>query len=419
MIKNRCDNIGRNVLYFYALGLYLFAKDLEISSAYHTVAIIPVFLEAIRYISYGLIVFISIFMTDYSYKVLKRYILFMVFFLIISLKAGSVTILFNFIFIFAAKNIQVRKMIKYVVTLQAILTICIFVSSLTGVIEDWTYMIAGRFRHSMGYGYPNAIPTIYFYTMLAICYLIRNKFKLMHVVVFEAINYLLFSYTKTRTAFAMTAIALFVFWLLKFRKKPLTSTKISRVFYVHSVYLIAIFSIMACFFYNPANPMLRKIDAFISNRLSMGHNALMVNHLTLFGQKIQWYGFGGVGYTIQEMGGEYNYVDCSYVKILLDYGIVMLLLAIIGYMFAANEELKKGNRYFCMALLFANLYAMIEPRYIETGLNPFVWCLSALISNEVFLSTKGEPRLKVRSILKSKRYYSNKQVLVCTISEKG
>ena len=145
------------------------------------------------------------------------------------------------------------------------------------------------------------------------------------------------------------------------------------------------------------------VDTFISNRLSMGPNALSINSLTLFGQKIQWYGFGGVGYTVDELAGEYNYVDCSYVKILLDNGIVMLILAIGGYMLVAKEKLKAGDRYFCIALLFANIYAMIEPRYIETGFNPFVWCLSSLIENELYLAYKrGRVHLRSRYLIRNK-----------------
>lgn len=392
---------NRNTIYFMALGLYLIAKDFEISAAYYTISWMPQLLEILRYTSYALIIYISVFYTHYSIKVFQRYVIFMLLFLAISLTAGSVTILFNFMFIFAAKDIPVKKMIKYVVSLQAVITISIFLGSLTGFIEDWTYLIAGRFRHSMGYGYPNAIPTIYFYTVLAVCYMMREKLKLGHLLIFEVLNYVLFYYTNTRTAFALTAIALVVLWALKFRKKPLSPFHSSRFLYVHSVYLIAIFAILACYFYNPANLLMRAIDAFISNRLSMGHNALMINRITLFGQKIQWYGFGGIGYTIAELAGEYNNVDCSYVKILLDSGIVMLLLAIVGYMYVANEELNKGNRYFCIVLLFANLYAMIEPRYIETGFNPFVWCLSSLIGNDIYLAIRrGRVQLKNRSLVK-------------------
>ena len=370
---------------YFAIGLYLIAKDLEISSAFYTYSWMPPILMILRYLSYALIIFISLFLTRYTDKNFKRYFIFMISFFLISTIANSVTIFFDFMFIFAAKDIPINKKLKYVVAIQVVISLSLFLGTLAGVIADWTYQIAGRFRHSMGYGYPNAIPTVYFYMMLAVCCLMREKFKLWHLVVFEGLNYLLFYYTNTKTAFALTAIALVVLWAIKFRKRKLVPNTVNKLFYVHSVYLIAVFSILFCYFFDPTNMYMRTIDSFISNRLSMGHNALMINDLSLFGQKIQWYGFGGLGYTMTVLEGEYNHVDCTYVKILLDHGIVMLATAIAGYMLAANEELKKGNRFFCTALLFANLYAMIEPRYINISLNPFVWCLSSLIGTEVQL----------------------------------
>ena len=308
----------------------------------------------------------------------------------VSLTAGNVTIIFSFMFIFAARDIPFMKLLKYVVTIQIIITVCIVSGCMAGIIEDWTYQRGDIIRHSLGYGYPNALPTIYFYSIIAICCLMQKKIKLWHLVIFEGINYFIFLYTNTRTAFALVTIVLIVFWVMKYYTKPLTSNPITRIVYVHSVYLIAIVSIVACFLYIPSNPAFKLANELINNRLSLGHDALMNYDITLFGQNIEWYGYGGLGYTIMELAGEYNYVDCAYVKILLDNGLVMLLIAIFGYMYAASTGLIKGNRYFCMALLFANVYSMIEPRYIEVGLNSFVWCMSALICNEIYLAFKSD-----------------------------
>lgn len=376
--------------YFIALGLYLAAKNLEISTIYYTVWWMPQFLKILRYMSYIMIISISIFLTRYNIKEIGRYILLMLIFLIVSKIAGSATILLGFMFIFAGKDISMKRVIKYVICIQSIFAVSVALGSLIGLIEDWTYSIAGRFRHSLGYGYPNTLPTIYFYIILAFCYLVEKRFKFWQFVVLQIGNYAIYSYTNTRTAFALTAVSLAVFWCITNQKRMLIPSRGSKLLYVHSIYTIAIFSILICYFYSPSNLFLEKLNAFVSNRISMGHNALMANKMTLFGQKIQWYGFGGVGYIIDELAGEYNYVDCSYIKILLDHGVVMLSLAILGYMRIATEELNKGNRFFCVALLFANLYAMIEPRYIETGLNPFVWCLSSLIRNKLSYDNKTE-----------------------------
>ena len=381
---------NRDIFFFIALGLYLAAKDIEISTIYYTVSWVPLLLKVLRYASYAMIICISVFLTNYNKKTLIRYAVFMMLFLVVSLTAGSVTIFFNFAFIFAAKDIPFRKVIRFVVIIQAIISICIVTGCIGGLIEDWTYLRSGGLvRHSLGYGYPNALPSIFFYLMLAACYLLRDRFRLWHLAAAEVVNYLIFYYTNARAGFGLTAVALVVLWALKFVTRPLKSNCGSRLLYIHSIYLIAIFAIAICYFYDPDVPLLAKANELLSKRLFYGHNALHTYKQTLFGQSIPWHGWGGYGYTTNTRPEEYNYVDCAYIKILLDNGILMLLSAVLGYMLAANEELKKGNRYFCAALLFANLYAMIEPRYIETGFNPFVWTLSSLIMYELCLDRSG------------------------------
>lgn len=398
MLDNNIKN--RDVYFFIALGLYLLAKDIEISSVYFTVQWVPMVLKFMRYASYAMVILISIFLTKYSKKILIRYAVFMLLFLMVSVTAGSVTIFFNFVFIFAAKDIPFNKEIRFVVIIQAIVSVSVVLGCMGGFIEDWTYVRTnGLLRHSMGYGYPNALPSIFFYSMLAICYLMRDRFRLWHLAVAEVVNYLIFYYTNARAGFGLTAVALVVLWSLRFVTKPLESNRCSRLLYVHSIYLIAIFAIAVSYFYTPDIPLLKTANELLSTRLFYGHNALHTYKITLFGQSIPWHGWGGFGYTTNTLPEEYNYVDCAYIKILLDNGILMLLAAILGYMLAANEELKKGNRYFCAALLFANIYAMIEPRYIETGFNPFVWTLSSLIMYEICFERDGDKsRLRIRRL---------------------
>ena len=384
-------------LFFLSAGFFILAKYMELSTLHAMLAWLPALLKVVRYASYALIILVTIFLTGHTRKALLWYILFLFLFLVISVKADSVTILFNFFFIFAAKDYPKEKLMKFVVTLQIVIMTLVVLGCFMGYLDDWIYWQGERVRHSLGYGYPNALPTIYFYVVLTVCYLLRKRFTFLHFVVFEILNYIIFVYTDTRTAFILTALALLVFLFLRVYRRSLSNNSWHRLIYVHSVWILALIAILACYFYNPGNVVWNRVNDIISNRLSLGHNALLINPLTLFGQKIQWYGFGGYGYTFMEMEGEYNYVDCSYVKILLDNGIIMLALAVLGYMFAANEELKNGNRYFCVALLFANVYSMIESRYITLGFNPFVWCLSSLIRNDVYISNKAGPRLRIHS----------------------
>ena len=110
----------------------------------------------------------------------------------------------------------------------------------------------------------------------------------------------------------------------------------------------------------------------------MGHNALMEHGVSLFGEKIRWIGFGGLGYTTSALKEEYNFVDCSYVKVLLDYGIIFFVIMLSGYALVSYRAIKEKDRFLCNCILFMCIYSIIEPRIIEFGFNPFVLSLCVL-----------------------------------------
>lgn len=306
----------------------------------------------------------------------------------VSIIAKSVTLLFNFMFIFEARNIENKKLITFVVVMQVLIVGIIIIGCMQGVVPNWTYNIGGRYRESLGFFYPNRISSLYFFIVLAICYLKSEKLRISHILIMETLNLVIYRFTNTRMAFALTTITIFVFFIMKYRKKKLRNTPLSRILYLHSLYLIPVFAILLCFLYSPASKLLDLINTVISNRLLMGHDALFTYPITLFGQHIEWIGFGGFGYIFTQLPGKYNAVDCAYVKILLNNGLLIFLMAIVGYIMSSYNELKQGNRAFCLAILLMSIYCLIEPLYIETGFNPFVWTLSVLLTKKFALKRR-------------------------------
>ncbi len=375
----------KKALYYFALALYLLSKYIEISTIYYTVEWINPILRVIRLLSYFLALVFTVLHLSSSDKVCIRHMIFLGVTALISYIAKSVTIFFNFLFIFGARDIENKKLIKFVLILQALITSVIVLGSFCGVVPNWEYLIGDRYRQSLGFFYPNRISSIYFFMVLAYCYLRGTRITLFELAVLVAINLFIYHFTNTRMAFAFILVTLFVYFVLKFHKKPLKNTRVSRIIYLHSLYLIPLFAVILCWIYRPDNYILKKINDFISNRLLLGHNALSTYPIQLFGQKIEWVGYGGLGYIYNELPGEYNAVDCSYINILLTNGIVILFVAIVGYILSAYSELIRGNRHFCIAILFMSVYCLIEPPYIESGFNPFVWTLSVLLTKGLTL----------------------------------
>lgn len=366
------------LIFFVALAIYMLAKTIEISTIFNEIGWMPQFMKLLRYLSYVIILVKLLYDSIYLKLEIVKLILIFLLLGLISLHINSNVLFCSFFFIIAARNIDIRKLLLGALWIQLILTIMIAVASQIGLVSDWMYNIEGRNRHSLGYIYPSYIASIFFYMILAYMYIRKEKLHLLETIMIGVLNCIIFVLTDSKTSFVLTFLAIVVFFVLKYYKKELKNNLISKLLYSYSVFGIAIISIVTCIVYNDENNFLVKINSFINNRLIMGHNALMEHGVTLFGEKIRWIGFGGLGYTTSALKEEYNFVDCSYVKVLLDYGIIFFVIMLSGYALVSYRAIKEKDRFLCNCILFMCIYSIIEPRIIEFGFNPFVLSLCVL-----------------------------------------
>ena len=365
-------------LFFIALAIYMIAKTIEISTMFNDISWMPQLMKLLRYISYGIIAVKLIYDSIYTEIEIMKILLIFILLGLVSINIDSNVLFCSFFFIIAARNIDMRKLLLGAFWIQLFLTIMIAVASRIGLVSDWMYNIEGRNRHSLGYVYPSYIASIFFYMVLAYMYIRKEKLHLLETIMIGVLNCIIFVLTDSKTSFVLTFLAIVVFLVLKYYKKELKNNLISKLLYSYSVFGIAIISIVTCIVYNDENNFLVKINSFINNRLIMGHNALVEHGVTLFGEKIRWIGFGGLGYTTSALKEEYNFVDCSYVKVLLDYGIIFFVIMLSGYALVSYRAIKEKDRFLCTCILFMCIYSIIEPRIIEFGFNPFVLSLCVL-----------------------------------------
>lgn len=68
----------------------------------------------------------------------------------------------------------------------------------------------------------------------------------------------------------------------------------------------------------------------------------------------------------------YNYVDSSYARIVLDYGIVFTCVLLFGYSVSIKKEFDDGNYWKVVTLMFVLIWSFIEPNIINIGNNIFI-----------------------------------------------
>ena len=93
--------------------------------------------------------------------------------------------------------------------------------------------------------------------------------------------------------------------------------------------------------------------------------------IRLLGQKIDWVGYGGLGHVFQSLDREYNYVDCSYIQMMLEYGVIFLAIVVGIYTIAVYRAVKEEDWYLVFALLIVLGFGITEPRLMNFAFNPF------------------------------------------------
>lgn len=369
----------KNITFLIALFFEVLAMLISITTIPYMVDTdsCNLFLKLLRYTGYAIILF-KILNDDYTTKQITIILVIVAILLMNSVAVKGNTILCLFLFIIGMRGIDFNLVCKVTLVWYLFGITITVLGSQCRLIENWDYTSGERVRRALGYFYPSHATSTMFYTMCLFCYVMGEKLRLWHVCILEALNLMQYKETDARAGTLLMVVMPIVFWMIRLDKKQISNRLYGKALTL-AFPVCAIFSIGVSKFYT-GKGLLSTINSLISNRFALANKALNEYGLSLFGQRIEWVGNGGYGHTFTEFVTPYNYVDCSYVKIMLDYGIIFLLVVIIGYTIASVKALKENDKFLLIALSFIAIYSIIEPRLIEIGFNSFVLVLVVLVN---------------------------------------
>lgn len=273
------------------------------------------------------------------------------------------------------EGVEIKKFIKCSMIMQIVILSGTILACLLGILPDWTYSSDLRLRHSYGFVYPSILSSLFFYISLSYFFL-RKTIRVRDILLFEGLNLYLFYLTGSRTAFALLLV---VFPLFVVIKNPDESTKkhsnnfspILKVFLLALPAMCFMSSLFLSYEYLENKGYTFVLNILLSNRLMLAAKAIYEQGIHLFGTVVSWVGNGGRGYTFESYAG-YNFVDNSYMYILITYGIVAVVGVVILYTLALKWIFEAQNNKLCFIIVLVVLYGLIEPRLIEIYFNPFV-----------------------------------------------
>jgi hypothetical protein len=387
-MSKRGEFSRRELLFSFGIILYYFTFFADITVLTDTWDLNSPVFKAIRLVSYALFL-LAILDEEVSKKTL---IIFLVVFPVMGICAicgEDNSVIYMALILLAGLTTSSKRLITLIVWLQIICLVVVMGLCAAGIFEDVIYTSGERSRHCMGFFWTTTPALLAMFIGAVYIYQKAEKISLIELAVIEAVQIFFYIFTDSRMCFAVATLMVVLTFILRYGK-----TWVNKLFSgcckaaVALPILLCGISIGAQAAYNENSPVWVAVNQFLHNRLSLGHEALKQFDITLFGQLIKW-----VGNTQQSETLAYNYVDNSYLQLLLSKGILFLGLVILVYTAILIRAAKRGEVYTSLVVTMVLILSVTEPRLWDWTFNPFPFLITDVLREKMVKDTR---RIRLR-----------------------
>lgn len=250
------------------------------------------------------------------------------------------------IMLVGAEKTDYKRLVKLHLTICGIIVLAATVSSMLGFLQDRIFYsyFTSEIRHSMGMTYVTIWSSMVTCILLDYDILKYDSLKAYDIII--NIVVMVFNYYWSRTRIELlTGILLIALLVLPDRIKE---SHLLKCIFVSSYPIGLAFSVITTFGYKINPSRYAALNYFSDNRITQAAKALSLYGIKPFGTYFATQGGGSVKFN-QSIG--YFFIDCFYMNVLLQYGIIFLLILSTIAIYLSIKEYKKNN--YLMLLLFA------------------------------------------------------------------
>ncbi|WP_137597315.1 hypothetical protein [Paucilactobacillus kaifaensis] len=307
------------------------------------------------------------------------------------IKSGDPLAFYMTTLVITAKGLDFEEILKWYVILATIILVLIVLLSELDVIRNLSYLRMGHIRYAFGIVYPTDFASHVFYLLLAYCYLWFHSLNYKHYLILFIIAGLIYYFTNARLDTIL--ILAIIPTMIIARKKQYTNFDSHGILNYSwmTTGIIAYLAIMVSVFYSTNGPLVL-INKLISSRISLSHSGFIDYGVSVVGQAVKEYGWGGAkGFRNFNVGGQlhqYFMLDSSFIRLLLIYGIVLFLLIITAVSYTALRAIKIGNFALVAVLFLVALSCLIDQHMLELAYNPFYISIYASVETASYLDKR-------------------------------
>lgn len=286
--------------------------------------------------------------------------------------------------IIGAKGIPMEKILNIYVGISISVMLLAFVAAQAGIIENLVFPSErGGERYCYGSIYPTDFSAHIFYLLLvSIC---ANKRNVLRVDIFISILLAFLVYTNciaytSALCIAMFTFVLFLYWLASFHQWKIPFEKTKKIWGILCIVPLAccVMFWWLSYNFNPLNEKMSHLNQLLSFRLELSKQGIEKYGLSWLGKMVPEFGFGG----LKETTSDYFFLDDSYIRIGIEYGILVLILVLVILTILIWKGIQNKRLLMVFALVIICIHSIMEQHLLELAYNPFILLLYTKLHQE-------------------------------------
>lgn len=361
--RNKKITLSKEDVFIMAFSLYYIQAFLRTTMFVNSLP--NIFFSIMKFSSFFLVLTKILFMDKYSSKKIIRIISITCLFIFSTFFSSYRVLMEYLIFILGANEVSLRKVVKTYLVIGILLLIVTIICAKLGIIENLIYQREGKKRESFGVCYPTDFVAHILFICMAFMYLKGKNMRWYNYLIITLIAGITYYLCDTRLdsgCMILAAVLDFIYNknLIKFDMK---FVKYGLIF---SYIICATISIYLSVNYNKYSNFYKEVDKLLSSRLRIGNMMYNDYGVKLLGQQIDDHGWGG---SLEFKYDKYNYIDCSYLRVLLKYGLVIFSIVMIANFVISIKLYKDGNYLELIIFTLIAMNSIIAQHLIDFSYN--------------------------------------------------
>lgn len=283
---------------------------------------------------------------------------------VVSYGNGNASFVFySVLLIFSGADQDLEKIIKHTMILQIICLLITVFSAISGIVDNEVVLsTAGnmvRMRHNLGYIFTTFTPNYFLSIVLEYIFIKKLDLSIIELLIIAFLNIIIYKLTLTRLTMFLVFFVLIYLLVIKKISYGKFLPKISMVSFI----LLSVISYFLSVMYTPENRTLNILNSVLSGRIRLSQMGLQTWGVKLFGTSVNW----------NSESINYNYIDSSYINILVCYGLIIFVIVIVGFTLVNLRAKQVQNFPLLFVLLMWAIRAMIDPQLFLIWFNPFIF----------------------------------------------